>query len=168
MSKKSSKGNELEKEKGGSSKLVLIIVTAIVIFALISGAVFVGYTVATKQAGKNNSDTSDTSESNVVEKEATLDLKEFLVSLSDEGKAKYVKVNIFLGSDEKNKKLQKELTSKVPQIRDCINNFLRTKKSTDFTIEGEVILKEEIIVKVNELLKNGKITNVYFTDLIVQ
>lgn len=165
MSKKSSKGNELEKEKGGSSKLVLIIVTAIVIFALISGAVFVGYTVATKNSGKDN---SDTSESNVVEKEATLDLKEFLVSLSDEGKAKYVKANIFLGSDEKNKKLQKELTSKVPQIRDCVNNFLRTKKSTDFTIEGEVILKEEIIVKVNELLKNGKITNVYFTDLIVQ
>ncbi|WP_346913551.1 flagellar basal body-associated FliL family protein [Clostridium sp.] len=165
MNKKNSKGNELEKEKGGSSKLVLIIVTAIVIFALISGAVFVGYTVATKQAGKNN---SDTSESNVVEKEATLDLKEFLVSLSDEGKSKYVKVSIFLGSDEKNKKLQKELTAKVPQIRDCVNKFLRTKKSTDFTIEGEALLKEEIIVKVNELLKNGKITNVYFTDLIVQ
>jgi len=165
MNKKNSKGNELEKEKGGSSKMVLIIVTAIVIFALISGAVFVGYTVATKQAGKNN---SDTSESNVVEKEATLDLKEFLVSLSDEGKSKYVKVSIFLGSDEKNKKLQKELTAKVPQIRDCINKFLRTKKSTDFTIEGEALLKEEIIVKVNELLKNGKITNVYFTDLIVQ
>ena len=165
MNKKNSKGNELEKEKGGSSKMVLIIVTAIVIFALISGAVFVGYTVATKQAGKNN---SDTSESNVVEKEATLDLKEFLVSLSDEGKSKYVKVSIFLGSDEKNKKLQKELTAKVPQIRDCINNTLRTKKSTDFTTEGEARLKEEIIVKINETLSNGKVADVYFSSIIVQ
>ncbi|WP_346936987.1 flagellar basal body-associated FliL family protein [Clostridium sp.] len=165
MSKKNSNGNELEKEKGGSSKLVLIIVTAIVIFALITGAVFVGYTVATKQAGKNN---SGASESNLLEKEATLDLKEFLVNLSDEEKSKFVKVNIFLGSDGKNKKLQKELTAKVPQIRDCINKILRTKKSTDFTTEGEVLLKEEIIVKANELLNNGKIANVYFTDLIVQ
>lgn len=165
MSKKNSNGNELEKEKGGSSKLVLIIVTAIVIFALITGAVFVGYTVATKQAGKNN---SGASESNLLEKEATLDLKEFLVNLSDEEKSKFVKVNIFLGSDGKNKKLQKELTAKVPQIRDCINKILRTKKSTDFTTEGEALLKEEIIVKANELLNNGKIANVYFTDLIVQ
>ncbi|MEW8992970.1 flagellar basal body-associated protein FliL [Clostridium sp.] len=165
MSKKNSNGNELEKEKGGSSKLVLIIVTAIVIFALITGAVFVGYTVATKQSGKNS---SNASVSNVVEKEATLDLKEFLVNLNDEGKSKFVKVNIFLGSDGENKKLQKELTSKVPQIRDCINKILRTKKSTDFTTEGEDLLKEEIIVKANELLNNGKITNVYFTDLIVQ
>ncbi|GAA0767641.1 flagellar basal body-associated FliL family protein [Clostridium subterminale] len=165
MSKKNSNGNELEKEKGGSSKLVLIIVTAIVIFALITGAVFVGYTVATKQAGKSN---SGASESNLLEKEATLDLKEFLVNLSDEEKSKFVKVNIFLGSDGKNKKLQKELTAKVPQIRDCINKILRTKKSTDFTTEGEALLKEEIIVKANELLNNGKIANVYFTDLIVQ
>ncbi len=165
MSKKNSNGNELGKEKGGSSKLVLIIVTAIVIFALISGAVFVGYTVATKNVGKN---TNGTSESNLLEKEATLDLKEFLVNLRDEEKSKFVKANIFLGSDGKNKKLQKELTAKVPQIRDCINKILRTKKSTDFTTEGEALLKEEIIVKANELLNNGKIANVYFTDLIVQ
>ena len=165
MNNKNSKGNELEKGKSGSSKSILVIVTVIAIFALISGAVFVGYTVATKQSGKSSDGTNQV---NLVEKEATLDLKEFLVNLSDEGKPKFVKVNIFLGSDGKNKKLQKELTAKVPQIRDCINNFLRTKKATDFTTEGEALLKEEIIVKANELLNKGEITNVYFTDLIVQ
>lgn len=165
MNKKNSKGNELEKEKGGSSKLVLVIVTAIVIFALISGAVFVGYTVATKQVGKNS---NSTSESNVVEKEATVNLEEFLVNLSDEGKSKFVKVKISLGSDVENEKLQEELAVKIPQIRDCINKVLRAKKSTDFKTEGDALLKEEIIVKVNEFLNNGKITNVYFTDIIVQ
>lgn len=165
MNKKNSKGNELEKEKGGSSKLVLVIVTAIVIFALISGAVFVGYTVATKQVGKNS---NGTNESNVVEKEATVNLEEFLVNLSDEGKSKFVKVKISLGSDVENEKLQEELAAKIPQIRDCINRVLRAKKSTDFKTEGDALLKEEIIVKANELLTNGKITNVYFTDIIVQ
>ncbi len=165
MNKKNSKGNELEKEKGGSSKLVLVIVTAIVIFALISGAVFVGYTVATKNVGKNS---NDTSESNVVEKEATLNLDEFLVNLSDEGKSKFVKVKISLGSNLENEELQEELTAKIPQIRDSINKVLRAKKSTDFKTEGDALLKEEIIVKANELLNSGKITNIYFTDIIVQ
>lgn len=165
MNKKNSKGNELEKEKGSNSKLTIIIVTAIVIFALISGAVFVGYTVATKQVSKNS---NEASESNVVEKEATLNLDEFLVNLSDEGKSKFIKVKVSLGSNLENKDLQEELTAKIPQIRDCINKVLRTKKSTDFKTEGDALLKEEMIVKVNELLNSGKITNIYFTDIIVQ
>lgn len=142
--------NGLEKGNSGSSKTILVIVTAITIFALISGAVFFGYTAAKKP------------------KEANLKLEEFLVNLSDDGKAKYLKVNMFLGSDGKNKDLQKELTAKVPQIRDCINNTLRTKKSTDFTTEGEARLKEEIIVKINETLSNGKVADVYFSSIIVQ
>jgi len=142
--------NALEKGNSGSSKTILVIVTVITIFALISGAVFVGYTASKKP------------------KEATLKLEEFLVNLNDEGKAKYLKVNMFLGSDGKNKDLQKELTAKVPQIRDCINNTLRTKKSTDFTTEGEARLKEEIIVKINETLSNGKVADVYFSSIIVQ
>lgn len=165
MNKKNSKGNELEKDKGSNSKLTVIIVTAIVIFALISGAVFVGYTVATKQVSKNS---NEASESNVVEKEATLSLDEFLVNLSDEGKSKFVKVKVSLGSNLENEDLQEELTAKIPQIRDCINKVLRAKKSTDFKTEGDALLKEEIIVKANELLDNGKITNIYFTDIIVQ
>lgn len=165
MNKKNSKGNELEKEKGSNSKLTVIIVTAIVIFALISGAVFVGYTVATKQVSKNS---NEASESNVVEREATLNLDEFLVNLSDEGKSKFIKVKVSLGSNLENKELQEELKAKVPQIRDSINKVLRTKKSTDFKTEGDALLKEEIIVKANELLNNGKITNIYFTDIIVQ
>ncbi len=142
--------NGLEKGNSGSSKTILVIVTTITIFALISGAAFFGYTAAKKP------------------KEATLKLEEFLVNLSDDGKAKYLKVNMFLGSDGKNKDLQKELTAKVPQIRDCINNTLRTKKSTDFTTEGEARLKEEIIVKINETLSNGKVADVYFSSIIVQ
>jgi len=165
MSKKNSKGNDAVKEKGGSSKMVLIIVTAIVIFVLVSGAVFIGYTVATKQSGKNNAEATENTE---ISQEATLELEEFLVNLSDEGKSRYLKVSMFLGSNAENKDLQKELTTKVPQIRDCINKILRTKKSTDFTTEGEDLLKEEIIVKVNEVLNGGKIANVYFSSIIVQ
>jgi len=90
------------------------------------------------------------------------------VNLSDEGKSKFVKVKISLGSNLENEDLQEELTAKIPQIRDSINKVLRAKKSTDFKTEGDALLKEEIIVKANELLNSGKITNIYFTDIIVQ
>ncbi len=171
MSKKKDNGNEIKKEKGGSSKLVSIIVTAVIVFLLMSGAVFLGYTFASK--GKAGSGVTASSggavdSSKTVENEATLELEEFLVNLSDEGNPRYLKISMFLGSDSANEDLQTELAAKIPQIRDCINGALRTKKSTDVTPKGEPILKEEIILKVNELLSKGKIGHVYFTSIIVQ
>ncbi len=169
MSKKKDKGNEIKKEKGGSSKLVSIIVTAVVVFLLMSGAVFIGYMVASKGNSNASASANQTEvSSKAAVTEATLELEEFLVNLSDEGAARYLKVNMFLGSDSANENLQTEIGSKIPQIRDVINSTLRTKKSKDITPEGETILKEEIIVKVNDLLTKGKILNVYFTSIIVQ
>lgn len=171
MSKKKDNGNEIKKEKGGSSKLVSIIVTAVVVFLLMSGAVFLGYTFASKgnasaSASSNSGGTVDSSKA--VENEATLELTEFLVNLSDEGNPRYLKVSMCLGSDSTNEDLQTQLKAKVPQIRDAINSTLRTKKSTDITPEGETIIKEEIIVKINNLLSKGKILNVYVTSIMVQ
>ncbi|MEG1256025.1 flagellar basal body-associated FliL family protein [Clostridium sp.] len=163
MSKKN-KENQSDKEKNGSSKVVVAVVTTILIFALISGAVFVGYRVATKNSDKNTVESS----SEEVTEEFTLELEEFLVNLSDEGKSRYLKINIFLGVNLSNEELQVELSSKVPQIRDCINKILRTKKSSEFTPDGEEVLKQEIIAGVNEVLNNGEVLNIYFSSIIVQ
>jgi len=81
---------------------------------------------------------------------------------------KNLKINIFLGVDLSNEELQVELSSKIPQIRDCINKILRTKISTEFTPEGDELLKQEIIAGVNELLNNGEILNIYFSSIMVQ
>ncbi|MEG0133735.1 MAG: flagellar basal body-associated FliL family protein [Clostridium sp.] len=161
---KNSKIKEVNKENKGNSKVIIAILATILVFSLVSGAVFIGYVTATKNSPKSEVESTD---GKVVD-EFNLELEEFLVNLSDEGKSKYLKIDMDLGSDIANKELQVELKAKIPQIRDAINKILRTKKSTEFTPEGEAILKQQIIAGVNERLNKGKILNVYFSSIIVQ
>lgn len=156
-----------EKKSGKGSKVVLIIVGTVLVFVLISGAVFLGYYFATKNKpvstnGENTQIVKD------VRSEATLALEEFLVNLADEGKPRYLQVVIHLAYDSENKDMVAKIETKVPAIRDTINNILRTKKAADITPEGEAALKKEIIDRVNDILDIGKIYNVYFSKLIVQ
>ncbi len=156
-----------EKKNGKGSKVILIIVGTVLVFSLISGAVFLGYYFATKnkQAPASGDNVQIVKE---VKTEATLALEEFLVNLADEDKARYMQVVIHLAYDGENKNMPTELEGKVPAIKDTINNILRTKKAADITPQGEAAIKEEIIDRVNDLLNGGKISNVYFSKLIVQ
>lgn len=165
MSKNNKKDIEASKEKGKGSKVVLIGVGVIVLLALVAGAVFLGYFVASKNVPTNTVVTGGQQEK---VKEFSFEVKEFIVNLKDDNKEKFLKIKVYLGGDAENKKLKPELESYKPQIEDSINKILRSKISTDFTAEGEAQLKNEIKTSINSLLTKGQVTNVYFTDLIIQ
>lgn len=167
MSKNNKKNIESGNEKGKGSKAVLIGVGVIVLLALVAGAVFVGYLVASKNVPTSAGVSSNTSQQVKIE-EFSFEVKEFIVNLKDENKDKFLKIKVYLGGDSENKKLKAELESYKPQIEDSINKILRSKVSTDFTVEGEAQLKNEIKTSINSLLVKGQVTNVYFTDLIIQ
>lgn len=159
------KEKEPGKEKGGSSKVILIVIAAVIGLVLVAGAVFIGYMAATKSIGSGSSE--KVQQEKKVE-EFTFKLEQFLVNLKDENKSKFLKIDMYLGGDVENKDLEEELKKATPQIRDIITKTLRSKLSTDFTSEGETLLKEQLKSSINGILTKGQITNVYFTDLIVQ
>jgi flagellar FliL protein len=158
-----------EKKPKKRSKLVIIIVAVVLGFALVSGSVFAGYFFASKNAAP----AANTGEQVPNSKDAsgqviTMELDEFLVNLADEGKAHYLKTKIVIGYRDGNENLKKELETKKPVIRDSVNNVLRTKKTTDLKPEGEEVLKKELLDKINGALNFGKVTNVYFPEILVQ
>ena len=165
MSKNNKKDIEASNEKGKGSKVVLIGVGVIVLLALVAGAVFFGYLVASKSVP--NSGTASSQGQGKVD-EFSFEVKEFIVNLKDDNKEKFLKIKVYLGADAENKKLKAELEAYKPQIEDSINKILRSKVSTDFTAEGEIQLKNEIKASINSILSKGQVTNVYFTDLIIQ
>ena len=68
---------------------------------------------------------------------------EFLLNLSDTETRRFIKISLSLGYAEDNSKLQTELEEKLPVIK-------------------------EILDKLNNNLKSGKILDLYFTNLLIQ
>ncbi len=68
-----------------------------------------------------------------------------------------------------NSAVDKEITDKTPQSRDEILMLLSTKSYDDVaTVSGKRILKREIIGSVNKFLKSGQVTQIYFSEFVVQ
>ena len=160
-----------KKEKKGPMKLIIIIIGVLVlVFASVAG----GYMIAAKST---KATVASTAAPKVVEVKNpllstnTLALDDFLVNLSDAGSKKYLKIKVVFGYEDTAVKTEITSESKLPVIRDCIISLLRSKTSADLQNQkGEDALKKEISDKINPLLSStiGKITNVYFNDIIIQ
>jgi flagellar FliL protein len=64
---------------------------------------------------------------------------------------------------------QQELEKKEVRVRDLLNSILTSKGLSDLvSMEQRELLRVEISKKVGELLKAGKLRNVYFSKFIIQ
>ena len=174
--------NGVEKKSGINFKIVLI--TLLFLAAIGAGAYF-GYnkflkgsskspnvvaqnnssSVQTQQTSSQGSSSSSSYLQQVVSK-YTFDLGDFTVNLADEGGKNYLKISAYLGYDDK--KLNEELTDKKPMIRDAVIDILRTKKVSDINPKYMDNIKMQIIQKINPMLENGRLNNVYFDDILTQ
>lgn len=94
-------------------------------------------------------------------------LDSFVVNLNDPGGKRYLKIKIELEFFQTG--FQEELMLRLPQIRDAILLILSSKSFEDIQgIDGKIALRNELIVRINKLLKSQKIKNLYFTEFVVQ
>ena len=96
-----------------------------------------------------------------------MELDPFLLNLADRDELRFLKVSIKLELDrpEENTDFQK----KVPAIRDALLVLLSSKESQLLrTVNGKRRIREEIMTRVNGVMNRGKISNVFFTDFIIQ
>jgi flagellar FliL protein len=68
-----------------------------------------------------------------------------------------------------NPKLEKELDKRLPQVRDSLLMILPSKRFEDIsTVQGKMALRNELLETLNGFLAQGKITNIYFKEFVVQ
>jgi len=94
-------------------------------------------------------------------------LDTFVVNLRDRGITRYLRIGIVLEmtSDE----AVTEVEERLSQVRDAILMKIPTKTSKGVqTVEGKRALCDEIMLDLNYLLKNGSVTNIFFTEFIIQ
>lgn len=93
-------------------------------------------------------------------------LDPFTLNLLSDSGSRYVKCTIEL--EQNTELLKPELDKKVAVIRDIIIRTLTAKTFEEVsTQKGKERLKDELVGKINEILTDGFIKNVYFTDFVV-
>lgn len=164
-----------EKKEGSKGNALKIVIIVLLIAILVAGGVAAGYMFASKAkpaANNNNNNSNNNNSSQTVLNQKTFSLDDFLLNLKGDANnpGAYLKAKIYIGyADTKdNKKLPTELEDKKAILRDCVNSVLRSKKSSDFNDDNVPKLKKELKEKINPMLQNGRIEDVYFYEIIVQ
>jgi flagellar basal body-associated protein FliL len=102
------------------------------------------------------------------EVKATLALDPFLVNLADSDEIRFVKTTFQLGLAEEPKEGMKN-GAVIAAIRDSIISLLTSKKAEQIlTPEGKDALRHEIKSKVNSIVPEAKVLEVYIVDFVVQ
>ena len=96
----------------------------------------------------------------------TYELGDFVVNLSGTRGYQIIQADIVVELANENE--PEELQRREPQIRDTVIRILRRQSAEDLEEPGTNRIKEEIQNEINEMLIEGRITNVWFTRLVVQ
>jgi flagellar protein FliL len=141
------------------SKLKLIIIASVVLIVVIAGTI-TGFYFFTKTEVKKP----------VAEKPIVLTIwpmEAFVINIAETNGERYLKLVIQLEVSAPD--VVKELEQLKPRLRDSILDLLTSKTYKDLMdLAGKQRLREEIAGRINNILQQGKVTKVYFTDFVVQ
>ncbi|MCV3396270.1 flagellar basal body-associated protein FliL [Campylobacter sp. RKI_CA19_01116] len=168
------------KKKGGNTLVIIIVVFLFVFLLVIVGAI--AYLMFSGGSEENPAPQAEESvqvaqapkKTNAVAARGSdyanigvmYPLAPFTLNLLSDGGSRYVKCTIQL--EQNVETLTPELDKKVAIIRDIIIRTLTSKTFEEVsTTKGKERLKDELTGKINEVLTDGFIKNIYFTDFVV-
>jgi flagellar FliL protein len=163
---KEEKDEEKQEEavkKGFPLKLIVIVVLVVVL----AGGGFVVYKKMSAPKDKGQIVAIKEKETGTPEMGTIYPMESFIVNLIEPSGKRYLKIQIQLELENEN--LKSEIDKRMPQFKDAIISLLSNKSIADINnAEGKMQLRAELAALFNQYLKSGKITNVFFTDFIIQ
>ena len=161
---------EVEEEEQPAGKFPLKWIIIGVVVLVLAGGGYVGWTMLNPQPDQTGADggqAPDTEAVKEIEVGAMFDMDPFVVNLNEAGGKRYLKSKIeieFVGDN-----VRLELTNRLPQLRDVILLHLSSKTLDEIrSVDGKIELKNALIKQINQVLKQGKIRNLYFTQFVIQ
>lgn len=153
---------DVKNESSGKGNKAIMVVLFILGLFVLGAATFGGVYLFMKT---NNA----VSAQQVVVENLYTDLGEFTVNLNDEGARRYLKCEIAVGYDKKDKKTPTELETNSVVVKDAIIFYFRNHDS-EFVNDtaNEEIMKKELIESINKELVKGRIIDIRFSNFIVQ
>ncbi len=175
----------VETKKGGSN--ILLIIVVVMLFLILAGGAAAAYFMlnedtevlddaqqakqsqmvaapATAAAGNQATSSRSTDYSQIG---PMYPMDQFIVNLYNEGSSRYLKSTITF--ELSIAELAVEMDTKKPLIRDIVIKTLSAKTYEEIsTIRGKENLKDELAMKINQVLSDGQLNNLFFTDFVIQ
>ncbi|PTV93817.1 flagellar FliL protein [Halanaerobium saccharolyticum] len=139
--------------------LALIIVLVIIITGVASFTFFTYFSVSSDEESKDEIQS-------VEDIRPTYNAGNYTVNISNNSQISFVRATIVF--ELENAELAEELDKRSSQIRDRVISTLRAQNEEILEEPGSDTIKGIVKEKINELLISGEITNVWFTELVVQ
>ncbi|MBI5587531.1 MAG: flagellar basal body-associated FliL family protein [Deltaproteobacteria bacterium] len=151
---------------------MLIGIIAVVVIALGAGGFFFfkgksGAKHAEEQAAEEAPGHGGGHEASAKSGGSVFNLEPFIVNLQDNSGTRYLKltINLELAPNTSSAELQ----AQTAQIRDSLIILLSSKGYADIgTVEGKYQMRDEIVARVNQYLRKGKVKTAYFTEFVIQ
>ncbi|MCJ8501301.1 flagellar basal body-associated FliL family protein [Desulfatitalea alkaliphila] len=90
-----------------------------------------------------------------------------IVNLADQGGKRYLRLGMQWELSDPG--VVQEVDKRMAQLRDAILMILPTKQYADIgSAQGKIDLRDELMARVNSILRDGSVTNIYFTEFVVQ
>ncbi len=152
-----------------SNKLMFIVIAAMLVITigLAAGFFMMWNKLSEINTAGNGEANTEAEQSQTAQLGPLFSLDTFIVNLADEERNRYLRItmDLELAAPTDTDKLNERL----PQIRDRILMILPTKRFEDIaSVEGKVALRDEIIGKLNSLFPAEVVSNIFFTEFVVQ
>lgn len=161
-----------EKKSGGN--MVLIIIVALLVLLLAGGGLAAylllssgGSSTPQAQQAQGGGGSASGRSTNLLSIGPIYPMDSFIVNLLSESGSRYLKVSLDI--ELSSNRLASEMDTKRSVVRDIIIRTLSSKTFEEVsTLKGKERLKDEIVARLNEVLADGHVRNIFFTDFVVQ
>ncbi len=167
---------EKSPKKSGGGKMLLVVIIVLILLVLVGGglAAFLllsgsGEEVSQQpqQVQMQKKRGSSARSTNLLTIGPMYPMEQFVVNLLSESGGRFLKTSLDI--ELENQEMSPEMDMKKPAIRDIIIRTLSSKTFEEIgTEKGKERLKDEMVEKINEILADGQIKNIFFTNFVVQ
>lgn len=158
-----------EKQPKSKNKIFLIglPVLVVLIFAGAAGAYFLGaFGGSGGSAAKADAAQVET-EKKKKNLGPLLEMEDLVVNIMHKDSTRFLKVGITLEAADKESK--KAIERRMPQITDAVLLLVGNRTFDDIKdLQGKMQLKADLLARIQELSGEGKVSDIYFTDFVVQ
>jgi flagellar FliL protein len=96
-----------------------------------------------------------------------IEIESFVVNIIDDKDSRYLKAAITLEMDSPEAVV--EVKERMPQVRDAILLLVGNKTYNEVRdLQGKLQLRVELMQKISDIVRGGKVRRIYFTDFVVQ
>lgn len=160
------------KKKGGKLKWIIILV---LLLGLLGGGGWFGYKhffakpadTAEGAAAEGGDAAKGDKAKEEQGKTEIVTLPTFVVNLADPLGRRYLKLTVDV--EMADQKAAEELRGSEPKVRDAVILLLSSKTFADLSsVESKIMLKNEIVDRLNQVVPGNKVLRVYFTEMVIQ